>query len=126
VRRVEPAGFTKISALGVEEQRVNIVLDPAGDRSGWAALGDGYRVELRIVVWEGRDVVVVPTGALFRRGQSWAAFVAGRGGRAELRAVTIGHMSGLEAEVVEGLTPGERVVLYPSELIADRTRVELR
>jgi HlyD family secretion protein len=125
VRLVEPAGFTKISALGVEEQRVNIIMDPAGDADAWAALGDGYRVELQIVLWEGHDVVIVPTGALFREGSGWSAFVM-KNRRAERRSVEISHMGGLEAEVTAGLEPGDRVVMYPSELIADGTRVEPR
>jgi HlyD family secretion protein len=74
VRRVEPAGFTKISALGVEEQRVNVILDFAAPTSACAALGDAYRVEVRIVVWEGRDVLKIPTSALFRDGQQWAVY----------------------------------------------------
>jgi len=125
VRLVEPAGFTKVSALGVEEQRVNIIMDPVGDADAWAAFGDGYRVELQIVLWEGHDVIVVPTGALFREGSGWAAFVV-KNGRAHRRAVDVGHMGGLEAEVTGGLEPGERLVMYPSELITDGTRVEPR
>jgi HlyD family secretion protein len=123
VRVVEPGGFTKVSALGVEEQRVNIIVDPAGESSAWAALGDGYRVELRIVLWENDSVLLVPTGALFRKGSSWHVFVV-REGTAQRRKIEIGRRSGLEAQVTGGLTEGERVILYPSELIADGTAVE--
>jgi len=125
VRVVEPGGFTKVSALGVEEQRVNIVIDPAGDPQAWARIGDGYRVETRIVLWRGEDVVVVPTGALFRDGEGWATFVV-EGGRTERRAVVLGHTGGLEAEVLDGLEQGDTVVMYPSELVEDGARVEVR
>lgn len=125
VRVVEPGGFTKISALGVEEQRVNIVIDPAGDPQAWASIGDGYRVEARIVLWRGENVVVVPTGALFRDGEGWATFVV-EDGRAERRAVTLGHTGGLEAEVRDGLEQDDTVVMYPSELVEDGARVEVR
>jgi HlyD family secretion protein len=125
VRRVEPAGFTKVSALGVEEQRVNVIVDPAGDPSDWAGLGDGYRVELRIVLWETDNVLVVPTGALFREGQTWSVYVM-EGEHARKRTVAIGNRNGLEAEVTGGLTEGERVVLYPSELVGEGSRVESR
>lgn len=123
VRVVEPGGFTKISALGVEEQRVNIIVDPAGDEAEWAALGDGYRVELRIVLLEAADVLIVPMGALFREGDVWSVFAVERG-KARKRAVTIGPRNGLEAEVLGGLDEGERVVLYPSNLVADGTPIE--
>jgi HlyD family secretion protein len=125
VRVVEPGGFTKISALGVEEQRVNIVIDPAGDPQHWAAIGDGYRMETRIVLWRNEDVVVVPTGALFRDGDAWAVFVV-EAGRARRRSVTLGHTGGLEAEVLEGLVASETVIMYPSELVDQGARVEVR
>jgi HlyD family secretion protein len=119
VRRVEPAGFTKISALGVEEQRVNVIgdfVDPPG------ALGDGYRVEARIVVWQGDDVIRVPGSALFRRGDDWHVFVVERGA-ARLRKVEVGHRGGFESEARAGLEPGERVVLHPSDRVQDGARV---
>lgn len=125
VRVVEPGGFTKVSALGVEEQRVNVVIDPAGDAERWAALGDGYRVETRIVLWESPDAVVVPTGALFRSGGGWSVFLV-ESERARRREVAVGHMGGLEAEVLEGLAPGDTVILYPSELVEESMRVEPR
>ncbi len=123
VRRVEPAGFTKVSALGVEEQRVNIVIDPVGDPERWAMLGDGYRAELRILLWKGADVLKVPIGALFRTGDAWSVFVV-EDGVARLRSLEIDHRSGLEAEVVSGLSEGDRVILYPNELIRDGARVQ--
>ena len=125
VRVVEPGGFTKISALGVEEQRVNIVVDPLGDPDDWAPLGDGYRVELRIVLWEEDQVLIVPTGALFREGEAWAVFVV-EDGRARRREVTLGRRTGLEAQVLNGLGAGEQVILYPSTLVGDGTVVDLR
>jgi HlyD family secretion protein len=125
VRRVEPAGFTKVSALGVEEQRVNVVLDPDGDSEAWSALGDGYRVEVRVVLWEQSNVLCVPAGALFRDGESWAAFVVDDE-RAVLRRLELGRQNGLDAEVVSGLVEGDRVVLYPTELVRDGTAVEPR
>jgi HlyD family secretion protein len=125
VRLVEPGGFTKTSALGVEEQRVNVIVDPAAEGERWARLGDGYRVELVIVVWEGNDVLVVPTGALFRDGEAWAVYRIDAG-RARKTGVSIGRMGGLAAEVLEGLGEGDRVVMYPSELIGDGMRVQTR
>ena len=85
VRRVEPFGFTKVSALGIEEQRVNVVIDIKEPRTEWQRLGHGYRVEPRIVLWEARDVLKVPLSALFRQGTQWAVFVD-KGGRADLRS----------------------------------------
>ncbi len=125
VRLVEPGGFTKVSALGVEEQRVNVLVDPLGDEEVWSALGDGYRVELSIVLWEADDVLQVPTGALFRNGEDWNVFAI-EGERAVRRSVRIGRRNGLAAEVLSGLAAGEEVVLYPSELIEDGARLEVR
>ena len=122
VRVVEPGGFTKISALGVEEQRVNIVVDPVDSDEGWNTLGDGYRVELRIMLWEGADVLIVPTGALFREEDAWTVFVVDDG-VARRRAVELGRQSGLEAEVRDGLVAGDEVILYPSALVTDGSAV---
>ena len=119
VRRVEPSGFTKVSALGVEEQRVNVIgefLDPA------TALGDGYRVEVRIVVWEASDVLQIPSSALFRRGAEWTVFVL-EGRRARLRAVEVGQMGGFDAEIRAGLEAGDTVILHPSDRVEDGVRV---
>jgi len=125
VRRVEPFGFTKISALGIEEQRVNVVIDIREPRQQWQRLGHGYRVEPRIILWEGRDVLKVPLSAVFRQGQQWAVFVDD-GGRAVLRTVDIGHENGLEAEVLSGLSPGERVVLHPGDRVSPGKRLQER
>ncbi|MDF1839476.1 MAG: HlyD family efflux transporter periplasmic adaptor subunit [Planctomycetota bacterium] len=125
VRLVEPSAFTKVSALGVEEQRINVVVDPADLEKGWPQLQDGYRAELRIVTWNRRKVTIVPTGALFRDGEVWAVFVAIEG-LAEKRTVDLGHRNGLQAEVLDGLSAGDRVVLYPSELVEDGATIEVR
>jgi HlyD family secretion protein len=122
VRRVEPSGFTKVSALGVEEQRVNVILDlvtPAEQRTG---LKDGFRVETRIVVGECEDVVTVPTGSLFRRGEKWAVFVV-EGGKALVRDVEVGARTAERAEMRSGLEEGERVVAHPGDRIGDGVRV---
>lgn len=121
VRVVEPYGFTKISALGVEEQRVNVVadfVDPPGP------LGDGYRVEAKIVIWNSESALKIPVSALFRRGEAWAIFVV-ENGRAKLREVRIGHRGALEAEVLQGLRPGETVIRHPSNEISQGTRVRV-
>jgi HlyD family secretion protein len=122
VRRVEPSGFTKISALGVEEQRVNVISDLVAPEP---RLGDGYRVEVRIVVWEGADAVQVPASALFRLGDEWAVFVV-EGGRARRRIVAVGELGSFEAEIREGLAEGEVVVLHPSDRLRDGARVARR
>lgn len=122
VRLVEPAAFTKISALGVEEQRVNVVVDlvtPAAERP---SLGDNFRVEARVVVWEQERVLQVPSAALFRRGGAWAAFVV-RDGRARLVAVETGRSSGPATQVVSGLAEGDEVILYPGDRVTEGQRV---
>jgi HlyD family secretion protein len=125
VKRVEPSGFTKISALGVEEQRVNVILDFADPAEAWAALGDGYRVEVRIVVWESPSVLRVPTSTLFRSGDKWATYSVDAG-RAHLTSVEIGHQTGQEAEILSGLAEGARIIVHPSDAIADTARVRER
>ncbi|MBM3777832.1 MAG: efflux RND transporter periplasmic adaptor subunit [Acidimicrobiia bacterium] len=124
VRRVEPSGFMKVSALGVEEQRVNVLVD-FGDPAAARALGDGYRVEVRIVMWEEADVLLVPTGAIFRSGTDWAAFVVADG-MARLTTITIGQRAGTAAQVVDGLDAGQQVVLHPPDTLADGARVAVR
>jgi HlyD family secretion protein len=124
VRRVEPGAFTKVSALGVEEQRVNVIIDIAPGTPGIAALGDGYRVDVRIVTLRRADAVVVPVAALFRQDGGWSAFVVA-GGRAQRRAVTLGGRTANEALIEQGLAPGDEVVAYPSDLLADGKRVEV-
>ena len=125
VRRIEPSGFTKISALGVEEQRVNVILDFVDPSKAWTALGDGYRVEVRIVIWEAESVLKVLTSALFRVGDRWATYVI-EGGRARRKLVEIGHQTGQEAEVVSGLVEGARVILHPGDTLTDGARVKER
>ncbi len=125
VRVVEPAGFTKVSALGVEEQRVLVISDITSPPEQWEELGDGYRVEALFVLWEGDNVLQVPASSLFRYGDGWAVFVV-EGKRARLKIVTLGHRSGLTAEIVSGLTEGEAVITHPDEAIEDGSRVRLR
>jgi HlyD family secretion protein len=125
VRRVEPSGFMKVSALGVEEQRVNVVVDIEDPPQSRPALGDSYRVEVRVVVWEAPDAVQAPTSALFRRGEKWAVFVE-EGGRARLREIEIGRRNGLVTQVVSGLQPGERVILHPPDTLGDGARIKER
>jgi HlyD family secretion protein len=124
VRRIEPSGFTKISALGVEEQRVNAILDFVDPAEAWAALGDGYRVEVRIVIWEAPSVLKVPTGALFRQGQAWAVYTIADG-RARLTVLELGQQTGQEAEVRTGLSEGALVILHPADTLIDGARVEV-
>lgn len=123
VRRIEPAGFTKISALGVEEQRVNVVLDFVDPAVASASLGDAYRVEVRIVLWEAPSVLLVPTSALFRVGESWAVFIV-EADRARRVIVTLGHQTGQQAEVVSGLSEGAGVILHPVDTLTDGARVK--
>ncbi|TVP78758.1 MAG: HlyD family efflux transporter periplasmic adaptor subunit [Gemmatimonadales bacterium] len=125
VRRVEPAAFTRVSALGIEEQRVNVILDLEGDRAAWDALGDQYRVEARIRIEEARDVRVVPVSAIYRDGDVWYAFRL-RNGRAERVEVVPGLRSDVEAEIREGLAAGDRVILYPGDAVSDGVRVRER
>lgn len=125
VRRVEPSGFTKISALGVEEQRVNVVMDFNDPAGAWAALGDGYRVEVRIVIWEAADVVKVPTSALVREGDTWVVFVVD-GDRIRKTAVVVGQRNSEEAEIRSGLDAGRPVVVHPSDRVSDGVLVEVR
>jgi HlyD family secretion protein len=125
VRRVEPAGFLKISALGVEEQRVWVVLDLEGPASAGRALGDGYRVEVRVVIWEGSDVTRVPVSSLFRRGTGWAVFVE-EGGLARERPVQIGHRNGTFAEVLSGVSVGAKIIVYPPDTVSDGTHIAAR
>jgi HlyD family secretion protein len=126
VRRVEPEGFMKISALGVEEQRVNVVLDfVEPSPAARASLGDGYRVEVRVVIWESENVVKVPTSALFRQGEQWAVYVFDRG-RARRTLVELGHQTAQYAEVISGLAEGARVILHPGDTLVDGARVRVR
>lgn len=122
VRLIEPSGFTKVSALGVEEQRVNVIADFADAVEQRPRLGDGFRVEARVVEWETDRTLVVPAGALFRQGQDWAVFRSHEG-RARLTPVRIGHHNGRQAEVLAGLAAGDRVILHPADRIRDGSRL---
>jgi HlyD family secretion protein len=124
VRMVEPVGFTKVSALGVEEQRVRVVVDFASPREQWERLGDQYRVEAVFIVWRGEDVLSVPSSALFRQGDGWATFVV-EGETAVLRSVQPGRSSGLRTEIVSGLSVGETVVVHPDSSLQDGSPVEV-
>ncbi len=122
VRLVEPAAFTKISALGVEEQRVNVVVDITTPLEQRRSLGDNFRVEARVIIWEDARALKVPSSGLFRRGNDWAAFVV-RDGAAKLVPVKTGRSSGAETQVLDGLKEGDEVILYPGDRIKDGQRV---
>lgn len=125
VRLVEPVGETKISALGVEEQRVWVIVDITSPRSAWQNLGDGYRVEASFIVWQADDVLQIASAGLFRKGGGWAVFVF-EAGRARLRQVEPGMRNGLTAQILKGLAAGERVVMHPDAALSDGSRVRLR
>ncbi len=125
VRVVEPSGFTKVSSLGVEEQRVNVIVDFVDPPDVRAALGDGYRVGVRIVIQEETGVLQVPGSALFRDGQEWAVFIV-ENDRAKRRHVKIGMQTALAAQVLEGLDEGEQVIVHPSDRIVDGVAVMRR
>lgn len=120
---VEKGGYTKISALGVEEQRVKVRVDFTEPFPDEQYMGDRYRVEARIVTWHEEDVLQIPAGALFRRGTEWWVFVINLRGRAELRKVQVGRQNGLAAQILDGLTQGETVILHPSDSLAPGGRV---
>jgi HlyD family secretion protein len=125
VRRVEPAAFTKISALGVEEQRVIVLSDLVDPPDAAKALGDRYRVEVRVAVWHADDVLVVPTGSLFREGNEWKTYVFS-GGRARLTAIQTGHSDGRFTEILSGVKAGDEVLLHPPDTVKDGTAVTKR
>ena len=122
VRLVEPSAFTKVSALGVDEQRVNVIADFV-DSPG--SLADRYRVELRVVIWQSDSVLAVPASALFRQGDGWAVFVT-HGGTARLRTVLVGHRTAFDAEVLRGLEIGDVVIRHPSDRVTEGVRVAER
>ncbi len=124
VRLVEPVGFTKLSALGVEEQRVRVISDLVSPEETWRRLGEGYRVEAAFTLWSGDRVLQIPASALFRDGEKWAAFVVGDG-FARKRIVEVGHRNGLTAEVIGGLKEGERVIPHPDDKLSDGVSVEI-
>ena len=125
VRVVEPSGFTKISSLGVEEQRVLIIADITSPPEKWSALGDGYRLEAHFVVWEAKDVLQVPASSLFRLGQGWAVFVEEKG-KARVQIVEIGQRNGLTAEIISGVREKEKVIAHPDDSVSNGTRIRAR
>lgn len=125
VSRVEPAGFTKVSALGVEEQRVWVIVALRSPPQQWQGLGDGYRVEASFILWQAEEVLQLPASALFRDGDNWAVFVVVNG-RAEQRQLRIGQRNGLSAQVVQGLAKGDRVIVHPDDRVAPGVAVKDR
>jgi len=125
VKIVEPEAFTKVSSLGVEEQRVLVIADITSLPEEWQRLGDEYRVEASFIIWESANVLQVPESALFRKDDRWAVFVQ-KDKKARLREVQVGHRNGLSAEVISGISEGETVIVYPDESIRDGTRVTMR
>jgi HlyD family secretion protein len=122
VRTIEPVGFTKVSALGVEEQRVLVIVDITSSKELWQRLGDGYRMETVFILWEGKDLLQIPSSALFRHNDGWSVFAVSDD-RAELRSVKVGQRSGLSAEIIDGLNEGEYVINHPGSNVADNSRV---
>jgi HlyD family secretion protein len=122
VRRLEPSAFTRLSALGVEEQRVNVIIELTSKSEDWSALGDGYRVEARIVLWQSSNVLKLPASSTFRHRGVWSVFVVRRN-VARLVHVEIGENSGLEVQLIQGLVEGDRVVTHPSDRIKEGVEV---
>ncbi|MFN0023670.1 MAG: efflux RND transporter periplasmic adaptor subunit [Parvularculaceae bacterium] len=125
VERIEPLAFTKISALGVEEQRVNTIIRLEGPRIDVERLGHGFRVEARVIIWSDEDAMIAPAAALFRSGDKWAVYKVEKG-RARQSALTVGHNNGLDAEILDGLSEGDQVILFPGADIADGVLVAPR
>lgn len=125
VTRVDPAGFLKVSALGIEEQRVRTTIDLVDPPAAWSLLGHDYRVIVHVTVWSADDAVTVPVGALFRAGDNWAVFAVADG-RARTTLVRIGHRNNRVAEVLSGVSVGDRVILHASDRIKDGIRVAER
>jgi HlyD family secretion protein len=125
VRVVEPVGFTKVSALGVEEQRVWVIVDFTSPAAQWQPLGDGYRVEASFILWQDDDVLQVPASALFRDGDKWALFVV-LGDKAAKRDVQVGQRNGLSAQILSGINAGDRVIVHPDDQVKDGVRVVVR
>jgi HlyD family secretion protein len=124
VRLVEPAAFTKVSALGIEEQRVNVVLDFVAPPEGLQSVGDAFRVEAHIITHRAENALLAPVGALFRDGEGWAVYAVD-GGRARKRAVRVERRNAVHA-VIDGLAAGERVIVYPSDALREGSRLDIR
>ncbi len=125
VRIIEPVGFTKVSALGVEEQRVLVISDFTSPAEQWRRLGDGYRVDARFILWHEDDVLQVPASSLFRYNSGWAVFAI-EGQRAKRREVTVGQRNGLRAQILDGLKEDELVINHPSDKVEDGRSVRGR
>ena len=125
VRKIEPFGFTKTSALGIDEQRVNVIIDLSDPTEKWQRLAHGYQIEARVVLWESENVSKVPLTSLFRDNDNWAVYVE-QENRAKLQHVKLGQRNGLEAEILEGLPEGSQVISHPSNQIVDGIRVKPR
>ncbi|WP_151612091.1 efflux RND transporter periplasmic adaptor subunit [Sinorhizobium alkalisoli] len=125
VKRVDPAGFVKVSALGIEEQRVGTVIDLVDPPESWARLGHDFRVIVHVAIWESADALTIPVSALFRRGDDWAVFAV-KDGRARATIVRTGQRNSKLVEVLSGLSPGDRVLLHPSDRVAEGTAVAER
>ncbi len=125
VRRVEPEGFTKVSALGIEEQRVRAVIDFIDPPEAWSSLGNGFRVIVHVTLWSTDNALTVPVQALFRQGEDWAAFTV-RDGLATMTVVEIGYRNARMAEVISGLSAGDQVILHPNDKIKDGVSVAER
>lgn len=124
-RAVEPVGFIKLSALGVEEQQVWAIADLRSLAEAWSRLGDGYRVEASFIIWQGEQVPQIPASALFRQGEGWAVLVV-ENGRARRRVVEIGQCGGLNVEIRSGLTEGEQVITHPDDTLQEGAAVRIR
>ena len=125
VTRVDPAGFLKVSALGIEEQRVRTTIDFAEPSETWSSLGHDFRVIVHVTVWSGNDVLTIPVGSLFRKANDWAVYSV-KGGRARTTIVQIGHRNAQMAEVLSGVSAGDRVVLHPSDRVREGSPVAQR
>lgn len=125
LQRVEPYAFTKVSALGIEEQRVNVVIDLTDPPAEWIRLGHGFKADVQVVLWEGTDIVKIPLTALYRNGGHWHVFLL-ENGRAVPRSVRVGQRTDLEAQITEGLEPGDQVIRYPTDAIFAGARIEQR
>lgn len=125
IERIEPWGFTKFSALGVEEQRVNAIIKFTGEESAHDALGHGYRTEVKIVIWEDKNALVVPASAIFRLDSNWAVFKVVNG-RAKETVIQVDRNNGTQAQVLSGLNEDDTVILYPGNQIVDGIRVKER
>ncbi|HXN06962.1 MAG TPA: HlyD family efflux transporter periplasmic adaptor subunit [Nitrospiria bacterium] len=125
VRLIEPSGFTKVSALGIEEQRVNVIIDIISPVEKWRSLEDGFQLDAEIITFRSNNAVTLPASSLFKEADQWSVYLFSNG-RIKKRSVVISHRSGLEAMVEKGIEPGEKVVIYPGDAVKDGIRVKLK